>query len=483
MCRRIQRVLFFLLLTLAVLFDTGCGSKGGAGGTEQGKEAPKTEVIIDKVAQEDVQLYLYASGNTMEFNSVDIRARVAGYLEKRLFESGDFVQANDQLALIEQAQYKIALASAEAELLNHKARLELAEANLERAKKLIESKASTPEEFQSAQAERDMAAASVQLGKTVVENAQLNLDYTVVKSPITGKIARWQLDVGNYVSPTGQSVLISVAQLDPIYVDFQLSDRQFIELKDRIGFLEAFEKATGKEHSKPQAAKKPAEDVEHPLALTGGNVDISLQTGVNVLDFNFTLTGKVIAQVDNVINIDSGQITLRAQLSNPLLDINGSKEHMIAAGQVCRVRIPYEKMKGAVLIREESVLTDLDTKYVLLVTKGKYQPTDRMGQPAKGVDGKPIPAYETDIVQRRDIKIGQLLDNQMRIVLSGLQQDEDYIVKGVQRVRIGMEVKPVTLEEYNKRRAEEAKVKHVNQPKPEVKPSEKESAPKSEPQS
>jgi multidrug efflux pump subunit AcrA (membrane-fusion protein) len=116
-------------------------------------------------------------------------------------------------------------------------------------------------------------------------------------------------------------------------------------------------------------------------------------------------------------------------------------------------------LREAVLIREEAILTDLDTKYVLVVSKGMYQPTDRFNQPLKGADGKPVPPYEAEIVKRQDVKIGRLLDSQLRVVKEGLQPGEHYIVKGVQRVRIGMEVQPITLHEYDARRAAEGGTK------------------------
>jgi multidrug efflux system membrane fusion protein len=437
-------------LCILLLF-AGCSSGGGSGPQGAG-EVPKTEVVTDAVSQEDVQLYIYGDGMTRAYNSVDIRARVAGYLEKKLFSSGDLVKEGEQLAVIEQTQYEIALDGAKAELANNNARLDLAEANLKRTQVLHEQKAVSTEELQSQKAERDMAAATVEIAKNAVRSAELNLQYTDIRSPITGKAARWLLDEGNYVSPSGQSVLISVAQLDPIYVDFKLSDRQFLDLKDRIGFRQAFDAATGAENT----TAPPVDQSVHPLTLTGGPIEVSMMTGVNVLDFDFTIKGKVIALIDNQIDSSTGQVTFRAQLNNPLLDISGSKEYMLYPDQICRIRIPYERVKGAVLIREEAVLTDLDTKYILLVKKGMYQPTDRFGAPLLGKGGKPVPGYETEMVERRDIKIGRLLDSQMRMVESGLNPGEQYIVKGVQRVRIGMEVQPITLAEYNKRRAEEA---------------------------
>ncbi|MCL2711560.1 MAG: hypothetical protein FWE95_11840, partial [Planctomycetaceae bacterium] len=240
-------------------------------------------------------------------------------------------------------------------------------------------------------------------------------------------------------------------QLDPMYVEFNLNDRQYFDLKDRIGFREAFNNAMDSSEGERQAE----ENSDRPLALTGMPVDVSLQTGVNVFNFDFDIPGRTITIVDNQINFATARVTLRAEIRNPLLRTDDAEDYLIYPGQVCRVRIPYEIVENAVLIREQAILTDLDTKYVLIVAKGMFQPKDPQGRPALGEDGEPIPPYETDIVQRRDIDIGRLLDTQMRIVSRGLKPGETYIVQGVQRVRIGMEVKPTTLEDYNARRAAE----------------------------
>jgi RND family efflux transporter MFP subunit len=451
-------------------------------------------VIITDAEQKDVPLYIYAEGRTVPSNAVEVRARVAGYLEKLFFRSGAIVKEGDQLALIEQAQYQVALDAAKAELANRKAQLDLAEANLQRGKTLFESKTISSEEFQTHQANRDMAAASLDLAKSNVRNAELNLQYTDMKSPITGKTTKNLVDVGNYVSPGGtQSVILSVAQLDPMYVEFKLSDRQFTDLKDRIGFKEAFEKATAAGNT-PLPAK-----VDKPLALANTPIGVSLMTGVNILDFDFNVSGQIIAIIDNQINVDTGQITLRGEVRNPLLDTDGSEDFMLYPGQICRVRIPLETVKDAVLIREEAILTDLDTKYVLVIGKGMYQPKNAMGEPLRykivtekyeekektggeekvvksgvrekivlierGNEGTPVPEYETYTVRRKDIKLGQIvvikdkdkngkdIEIQRRIVKGGLAPGEQYIVKGVQRARVGMEVKPITLEEYDIQRA------------------------------
>ncbi|MDR0336443.1 MAG: efflux RND transporter periplasmic adaptor subunit [Planctomycetaceae bacterium] len=454
-----KSLLFSGIFTLVLLAQSGCGQKQTPSSTGAAA-TPKTEVVVDNVGQDDVQLYIYVDGRTVPYKSVDIRVRIAGYLEQLFFESGAIVKQGDRLALIEQDQYQVTLEASKAELAVNEAKAALAKANLDRGKQLVDSATISIEEFQSRQAEFQTAQASVELAKTSVRRAELDLQYTDLKAPITGKTTKNLVDVGNYVSPTGnQSVVLSIAQMDPIYVDFFISDRQFNDLKERSGFRKKFDEAINQINK--TETSKISEENQSPQNSDAGNIirgafDVALSTGVDVLSADFSLRGNIVALVDNQITYNSGQITLRGEIRNPLLRIGDRDDYMVYPGQICRVRIPYEKVRNAILIREEAIMTDLDTKYVLIVDKGMFTPTDPFNQPLKDKDGKPLPAYETNIVKRRDIKIGRLLDSQMRIVLDGLKPDETYIVKGLQRARIGMEVAPTTLEEYNQRRATEA---------------------------
>ena len=450
--RTIYTLLFSCLFGLSLPCLSGCTNKAGAGtGSGATGPPPPPEVIVDTVAQSDEQIYIYTEGRTVASNSVEIRTRVSGYLEKLLFKPGAIVKEGDRLARIEQATYEVALASANAELASAKAQSALAEANLGRAKRLLESATITTAEFQAEQANYDISLAAVDRANAAISDAELNLKYTDIHSPITGKTTKNLVDVGNYVSPSGaQAVLLAITQLDPIYVEFNLSDRQYTELKDRIGFREAFNKVV-------DASEEQVENTsERSLALTGMPVDISLMTGVNVFNFDFNIPGKVVTLVDNQINFFTARVTLRAEIRNPLLKMGDVEDYMLYAGQVCRVRVPYEKVENAILIREEAILTDLDTKYVLVVERKNYQPKDAYGKPLKNEQGEDWTPYETDVVVRKDIKLGRLLDSQKRIVLSGLKPGETYIVQGVQRVRIGVEAKPTTLEEYKARRAAES---------------------------
>ena len=451
--RTVSNLFFLCLFCLSLPLLSGCGNKAGAG--PAGPEgAPKPEVIVDNVSMDDVQIYIYTEGRTVPSNSVEIRARVSGYLEELFFKPGAIVREGDHLALIEQATYQVALDAAKAELSNAQAQATLASANLERQRLLLERGTGTTEDYQTQKANHDIALAAIERANAAIRSAELNLQYTDMRAPITGKTTKNLVDVGNFVSPTGsQAILLSITQMDPMYVEFNLSDRQYSDLKDRIGFRDAFYRAT----DSPDAERPTEGNSDLPLALAGMPVDISLMTGVNVFNFDFNIPGRTVTLVDNQINWATARVTLRAEIQNPLLRTEDAEDYLIYPGQVCRVRIPYEAVNNAILVREEAILTDLDTKYVLVVANRRmHQPQDEHGNPLLDENGKEMPPYEIGTVQRRDLpEIGRLLDTQMRIVHRGLQPGESYIVRGVQRVRIGTDVRPTSLEDYNARLAAE----------------------------
>lgn len=466
------------LILLGLATQSGCekqqamGSPGMMGGG-----MPKTEVIVDTVKSDDVQLYMYVPGKTSPYKEVEIRARISGYLEQLLFTSGGIVKEGDKLAVIEQDQYQVALDAAKAELEVSVARAQLAKANLDRARELVKTKTIAEEEFQSKQAEYDMAVATVELGKTAIRKAELDLGYTDISAPIPGKTTKNLVDVGNYISPGTESAkLLRIAQMDPIYIDFEISDKQLADIKERMGFRDSFETAIKRREQTVQttayapedapeggALEKPEKNGEkmvnlqlkdNQLSVNKGRIDVSLTTGAEVLSADFPLTGFIVALIDNKITTETGQITLRGEVRNPLLTVDGNEDYLLYPGQICRVRIPYEMVKDAVLIHEEAIMTDLDTKYVLVIKKEMYQAKDPFGRPIKNpATGEDLPATEEYVVHRRDVKIGRLLDTQQRIILSGLEKDEIYITKGVQRARIGIPVTTITLEEFNRQRS------------------------------
>ena len=447
---------FLLLFTIGTsLFSlTGCGK----GGTVPNIVLP--EVITDSVKQDDVQLYIYVTGETRPYKFVDVTARVSGFLDELYFESGSIVNEGDKLAQIERRQYEIAFESAIAELEASKAREALAKSNLDRAKQLIDRGTIALEEYQSALAQHQVALATIEQSKAAVNKVKLDLDYTELIAPIPGKTTQNKVDVGNLVGPGAHMSILTIAQMDPLFVDFEISDRQFADLKQRAGFLGGFNEVT-EQISDPNVPALTAEQEPGQPGLPTRNglsngapkpkFDLALISSASDLTAEFSLQGEIVAVISNAINVETGQVKLRGEIHNPLQQGQVFTDYLVYPGQICRVRIPYEMIKGAVLIREEAIQTDLDTKYVLVLKEGDYTPRNPFGMALKDENGNDLVAHGF-VVHRRDIKVGKLLDTQQRIVLEGLEPGEQYVVLGTQKARIGSAVTPIDLKAYRQQR-------------------------------
>lgn len=479
-----------LFLSLLVL-QSGCSQK------QQERQAPPpAEVVIDQSISQDVQLYIFTQGRTEPSQDVTIPARVTGILEEIKFNPGEIVQEGQPLFRIESEDYVAALNSLRAELNVNIAKEKLAKANLDRAKKLIQDGTISVEEFETHSAQHEEAKGNIERTRAAITRAELNVDYTKIDSPLAGKTGPNLVDQGNLVGP-GSPVrdLVTVAQMDPIFVYFDISNAQFNEVlanaKQELAFNNRLDVLGRKweggnekrgadagntqkpdtERSRLPAAHSPAVKSSHlPPYRNDSESGVLFQSGeVNLLpvsrtvlseepfedapltgprgeldpnwnvspegrgfsgEFSISLinrplhegaefpyTGKI-RLTDNRIDRTTGTIWLRGEISNP--------KYEIFPGQICRVRVPTERLPNAVLVREEAINSDLNTKYILLVDKD-------------------------NVVKRRNIKIGELIDGRMRIITSGLGAGETYIYQGIQRARIDEKVAPLTTAEYEKR--------------------------------
>ncbi len=399
-----------LLLSLVVF--SGCASKT----TVPPKQVP--EVVLDTVVQRDVQHYIDTTGHADAFEYVRIPARVSGFLREMRYKAGDLVVVDAPLFLIEPDQYKASVDAAEADLASRKAQLLLAEANLTRTKELRTQNALTQADLDSDQAKRDEADAAVKKAEADLATAKLNLSYTDVRSPIAGKVDRNLVDVGNMVGPNGgDNILTTVAGMDPIYIYFDISDTEFNHVREvakktlteeaaqLVARLKELKESRLKRKQGSQASSTPSpqkkEDVENVPFMVGLIKGAAPNTG------EYPFKG-VIDMASNTIDKSTGTITIRGEIPN--------ETYEIFRGQICRVRIPTFKQPGAILVKEEAIATDLNSKFVYVVD-------------------------EKNVARRQNVVLGQLESDNMRVVESGLKAGDRYVSVGIQKTRDGGEVK------------------------------------------
>ncbi len=310
------------------------------------------EVTVAKPVVKEVSDYQTYTGKTAAVESVDLRARVKGFLDQIQFKPGDAVKKDQVLFVIEQAPFQAKLAAAKAKRQQTEAGVKLAEANLARAKKLVETKAISVEEYQTRIAERDGAIAQRAADDAAIQEAQINLDYTVVKSPIDGRISRNLVDVGNLVGADGNTLLANVVTMDPMYVYFDVSEKVVLDLLQ-----------WRREHK--------GTDEVHPVAylrLQGENGE----PHEGRLDY-----------LDNQVDPDTGTAIVRGVFPN--------KDGLLYPGVYANIRVPGPKVPDAVLVEQQAIGTDLGGKYVLVVGKD-------------------------NVVERRYVELGSAYDNLRRVM-------------------------------------------------------------------
>ncbi|HBT75486.1 MAG TPA: hypothetical protein DEB39_00860 [Planctomycetaceae bacterium] len=442
-----------LILFLGSL--SGCG-KGGAG------KAPMVivpDVIVDTVQKKEVQLYLTTDGKAVKYENVEVVARVPGYLEKIFFEPGKIVDKDARLFLIEQDAYRIALDAAKADLEVSQARETLAHANLERSKDLFDKGTIPKEEYETNVSEYKIAQANIERSKAAVEQAELNLRYTDIRSPIGGKTTERKVDVGNYVGQGGApTLLVTVTRMDPIFVDFSISDSEFNRYNNSSNFIrglkigrstpiaDRYDSDSSHQVFTPVSAKKAdyesktaadtsVENQEQLVLKDESSTEFPFEVaymGIGKDRAKFEYQGRLTAIIDNEVGVNSGRISIRGEVSNP--------EMSLFPNQALFVRIPVEKVPEAVLVHEEAIMTDLDTKYVLLVVdeavdEPVIDPVTK--QVVFGPDKKPVmEKIPAKVAKRKTVKLGQKVEGGMQIVTEGLSGGETYIVQGTQKARV-----------------------------------------------
>ena len=382
----------YLAVLAAALLTAGCG------GEEIVRQAP--EVTVAQPVIRPVQPYVDFTGTTRAVESVEIRARVGGVLEQQLFAPSDIVDVGDVLFNIEPEQYRAARDESVAMLRSAVADSALKESNLERVQIAIETDAVSRQDLDRAQASRDAAVAAVLGARARLVRAQLDYDYTSVRSPIVGQVGRRQVDPGNLVGYGEQTLLTTVNRLRPLHVYFNAPEWVVLQM------LRQMEGAGA------------AGDLDDPNALER-RPTVSVLVGTAADEDRFPFEG-YIDFIGNTVDPSTGTIELRAVFENENLQL--------FPGLFVRVRAMAVQTQDALLIDERAVGTDLGGKYMYLVG-------------------------DENIVERRYVQVGQPQPDGTVVIEEGLEADETYVSNGLLRARPGLPVTPRTEDEMAQRQA------------------------------
>lgn len=368
-------------LALALLLGA-CGARDGAPADAPAAAPPPPEVGVVTVALQPVALQTELPGRIEAVRVAEVRARVDGVVQKRLFEEGSQVKAGQALFEIDPAPYRAALDSARASLARAEANLTQAAAQAKRYKPLVEANAVSQQEFVNAVAAQKQAEADVAAGRAAVQTARINLGYATVNAPIAGRIGRALVTEGALVSAAQATQLATIQQISTVYVNFTQSAGEVLRLRRALA-SDRVRRADG------------AGAVEVRVVLDDGTE----------LDQRGTLLF-----TDLSVDPSSGQVTLRARVPNP--------DGLLLPGQYVRVRLSQAEVPSAVLLPQQAVTRSGQGDTVLVV----------------GEDNKPV---------QRTVQIGSAQGTRW-IVQDGLQPGERVIVDGFQKLMVpGAPVRPV----------------------------------------
>ncbi|WP_454828984.1 efflux RND transporter periplasmic adaptor subunit [Pseudoxanthomonas wuyuanensis] len=363
--RRILALAAFSALAIAVI--SGCSGQASEGGQPPAPEVSVAPVLVKEISQWDE-----FSGRVEAVETVQLRPRVSGYIDKVNYVEGQEVNKGDVLFTIDSRSYRAELARAQAELARARTQAELGRSEAARAKKLADLQAISTEEYEQRRSAAAQAGANVQAAEAAVNAARLNVEFTQVRAPISGRAGRALVTAGNLVSAGDTaSVLTTLVSLDKVHVHFDADERSFLRYAEM------------------------ARNGERPSERDG---KVPVQVGL-VSEDGFPHAG-IVDFLDNQVDRSTGTIRARALLDN--------RERIFTPGLFARVRLLGSGQFDAVLIDDKAVLTDQDRKYVYVV--------DSKSQ-----------------AQRRDVTLGRTAEG-LRIVQQGLKSGDRVVVSGVQKI-------------------------------------------------
>jgi RND family efflux transporter MFP subunit len=362
---------------LLALLLAGCGEENTY------VPPPPPSVTVSKPVQNTVTDTIELTGNTQSSNTVNLVARVGGYLQSVNFQDGSVVKKGDLLFVIEPEPYEANVQLAKATVEQQQATLTQATSEYERQQRLAQQNATSQSQVESWQAQRDAAQAAVDEANANLQLAEINLGYTRIVAPFDGRIDQHLVDPGNLVGAGGPTQLATIQQLAPIYVYFNLDEQDVLRLRAAL-----------------RAAGKTLADVQ-PVTL---GIGLQNETGYPhqaTLDF-----------VASVVDQGTGTLQARGVIEN--------KDYTFLPGLFVRVQLPVGTTADALLVPERALGIDQRGHYLLVV----------------GQD---------EVVEQRPVQTGALHDG-LRVITQGLSADDRVVTDGLQRAIPGSKVAPREVE-------------------------------------
>jgi len=369
------------VLGWAALLGAASATAGLAGcGRSPVADQGPPEVTVAKTLGRRIKDWDEYTGRFQAVDTVEVRPRVSGYVDRVLFQEGQLVKKDQVLVIIDPRPYQADLDRARAGLELAKSQEELANLEATRVQRLKDSGAVSREELDERLSALNQQHANVSAAKAALDSAQLQLSFTTVRSPVEGRASRAEVTRGNLVTGgnNGGTLLTTVVSVDPIYVYFEGDENAYLRYNELA-----------------RAGERPSSrDVKNPVRVGLANEQGFPHEGH--MDF-----------VDNQLDVHTGTIRGRAVLEN--------KQGVFTPGMFARVQLLGSGEYDAVLIEDRAVGTDQSQSFVLVL----------------GADNK---------LEYRAVQLGRIVDG-LRIVRKGLQPGETIVVSGLQRVHPGMQVK------------------------------------------
>jgi RND family efflux transporter MFP subunit len=447
-----------VLAIAAVLSMTGCGGNAAARAAQAAPPPPQVDVA--QVVARRVTEFDEFTGRFEAVERVEIRPRVSGYIASVNFAEGREVKKGDILFVIDPRPYEADYKHAKAQLDQARSQSQLAKSERERATKLLQAHAISQEEYDTRVAGLQQADANVEAAQAALDTAALNLTFTRVTAPISGRISRALVTEGNLVT-SGQTMLTTLVSLDPIYVRFDGDEQAYLKYtKLARENAQARESATGagvggkaglamgksanknrsRATSHQAVASNQASNGNAPAAGESANSTATQpeagEAGAAVLvgladEPGYPHSG-VMVFVDNELDPTTGTIRGRARLDN--------HDRAFTPGLFARVKLMGSNQYDATMVNDSAIGTDQTVRYVLVV----------------GANNK---------VQYRPVKLGPIIDG-LRVITDGLKPGETIVVNGLQRVRPGSPVTPERVAMGERRRGDQSQVLYAGAARP-----------------